>query len=95
GRLLSRVNVVGDGVEAQAYLRRKGQYADAMQPDLILFDLNLPKKNGRELVPEINVGPTLRRIRLIVLTTLSAEDDILRTYDLHANCDLTKPVDPG
>lgn len=93
GRLLNRVNVAGDGVEALAYLGREGKYADAVQPGLILLDLNLPKKDGREVLAEIKADPKLRRIPVVVLTTSSAEEDILKTYDLHANCYITKPVD--
>lgn len=93
GRLLNRVNVVGDGVEALAYLRREAKYANAVPPDLILLDLNLPKKDGREVLAEIKADSRLRRIPVVVLTTSSAEEDILKTYDLHANCYITKPVD--
>jgi CheY-like chemotaxis protein len=93
GKLLNNVAVVGDGVEALSYLRRQGKYAGAVSPDLILLDLNLPKKDGREVLAEIKADPELRRIPVVVLTTSSAEEDILRTYDLHANCYITKPVD--
>lgn len=93
GKLLSNVTVVGDGVEALSCLRRQGKYAEAIQPDLILLDLNLPKKNGREVLTEIKADPKLRRIPVVVLTTSSAEEDILTTYELHANCYITKPVD--
>jgi two-component system, chemotaxis family, response regulator Rcp1 len=93
GRLLNNVSVVGDGVEALLFLRRQGKYAEAILPDLILLDLNLPKKDGREVLAEIKADPRLRRIPVVVLTTSSAEEDILKTYDLHANCYITKPVD--
>jgi CheY-like chemotaxis protein len=93
GKLLNQVAVVGDGVEALSFLRREGKYLKAPQPDLILLDLNLPKKDGREVLAEIKTDPTLRRIPVVVLTTSSAEEDILKTYDLHANCYITKPVD--
>lgn len=93
GRLLNNVSVVGDGVEALSFLRRQGKYAEASAPDLILLDLNLPKKDGREVLAEIKADPRLRRIPVVVLTTSSAEEDILKTYDLHANCYITKPVD--
>ncbi|HEU4340293.1 MAG TPA: response regulator [Candidatus Binatia bacterium] len=93
GKLLNQVAVVGDGVEALSFLRREGKYLRAPQPDLILLDLNLPKKDGREVLAEIKTDPTLRRIPVVVLTTSSAEEDILKTYDLHANCYITKPVD--
>jgi DNA-binding response OmpR family regulator len=74
-----------------AYLRREGRYLDAVRPDLILLDLNLPKKDGREVLAEIKADERLRRIPVVVLTTSSAEKDILETYDLHANCYITKP----
>jgi two-component system, chemotaxis family, response regulator Rcp1 len=93
GKMLNRVTVVGDGVEALSFLRRQGKYADAGQPDLILLDLNLPKKDGRQVLAEIKGDPRLKRIPVVVLTTSSAEEDILKTYDLHANCYVTKPVD--
>ena len=93
GKLLNQLTVVGDGVEALSFLRKEGKYADALQPELILLDLNLPKKDGREVLAEIKADPNLRRIPVVVLTTSSAEEDILRIYDLHANCYITKPVD--
>ncbi len=93
GRLLNNVTVVGDGMEALSFLRREGKYAGAATPDLILLDLNLPKKDGREVLAEIKADSRLRRIPVVVLTTSSAEEDILKTYDLHANCYITKPVD--
>jgi two-component system, chemotaxis family, response regulator Rcp1 len=80
-------------VEALSLLRKEGKYADAIQPELILLDLNLPKKDGREVLAEIKADPKLRRIPVVVLTTSSAEEDILKIYDLHANCYITKPVD--
>jgi chemotaxis family two-component system response regulator Rcp1 len=91
-KLLNHMSVVNNGVEAMAYLRREGKYVDATRPDLILLDLNLPKKDGREVLAEIKVDERLRRIPVVVLTTSSAEKDILQTYDLHANCYITKPV---
>jgi CheY-like chemotaxis protein len=91
-KLLNHMSVVNNGVEAMAYLRRQGKYAEATRPDLILLDLNLPKKDGREVLAEIKVDDRLRRIPVVVLTTSSAEQDILQTYDLHANCYITKPV---
>jgi two-component system response regulator len=91
-KLLNHMTVVGDGVEAMALLRREGKYADTIRPDLILLDLNLPKKDGREVLKEIKTDEQLRRIPVVVLTTSSAEQDILKTYDLHANCYITKPV---
>jgi two-component system response regulator len=83
---------VDDGVEAMAFLRLEGKYAKATRPDLILLDLNLPRKDGREVLAEIKTDEQLRRIPVVVLTTSSAEQDILQMYDLHANCFITKPV---
>jgi len=91
-KLLNHMSVVNDGVEAMAFLRRQGKYANANRPDLILLDLNLPKKDGREVLAEIKTDEQLRRTPVVVLTTSSAEQDILKTYDLHANCYITKPV---
>ena len=91
-KLLNHMSVVNNGVEAMAYLRREGKYAAATRPDLILLDLHLPRKAGREVLAEIKVDERLRRIPVVVLTTSSAEQDILQTYDLHANCYITKPV---
>src|SRR6059036_105941 len=93
GKMLNRVTVVGDGVEALSFLRRQGKYADAGQPDLILLDLNLPKKDGREVLAEIKADAGLKKIPVVILTTSAAEQDVLKTYDLHANCYITKPVD--
>lgn len=92
-KIANRLHVVDDGVDAMALLRRAGRYADAVRPDLILLDLNLPKKDGREVLKEIKDDPDLRRIPVVVLTISKAEEDILRTYDLHANCYITKPID--
>jgi chemotaxis family two-component system response regulator Rcp1 len=89
----NNLHVAEDGVEAIAFLRREGQYADAPRPDLILLDLNLPQRNGYEVLAEIKEDPDLKRIPVVVLTTSEAEEDILRTYDLHANCYITKPID--
>ena len=91
-KLINHMSVAENGVEAMAFLRREGKYAGATRPDLILLDLNLPKKDGREVLAEIKADEQLRRIPVVVLTTSSAEQDILRTYDLHANCYITKPV---
>ena len=89
----NNLSVVGDGVEALAFLRREGRYADAPYPDLILLDLNLPKKDGREVLAEIKSDPELRRIPVVVLTTSEAEQDIVESYNLYANCYVKKPVD--
>jgi two-component system, chemotaxis family, response regulator Rcp1 len=93
GKMSNRLSVVGDGEDALAFLRRQGKYADAPRPDLILLDLNLPRKDGREVLTEIKADEALRRIPVVVLTTSSAERDIFKTYELHANCYITKPVD--
>ncbi len=93
GKIRNRLHRVGDGVEAMEFLHRQGKYADAPRPDVILLDLNLPRKDGREVLAEIKKDDTLRRIPVVVMTTSSAEQDILRAYDLHANCYVTKPVD--
>jgi len=93
GKVRNRLSVARDGVEALAFLRREGPHATAARPDLILLDLNLPRKDGREVLAEIKDDAQLRRIPVVVLTTSKAEEDILRTYDLHANCYINKPVD--
>jgi two-component system, chemotaxis family, response regulator Rcp1 len=93
GKVRNNLHVTPDGVEALAFLRRQGPYADAVRPDLILLDLNLPRKDGREVLQEIKNEPGLRNIPVVVLTSSQAEQDILRAYDLHANCYITKPVD--
>ena len=93
GKVGNSLTVAPDGVEALAILRQEGRYAGEARPDLILLDLNLPKKDGREVLAEIKDNPALKRIPVVVLTTSKAEEDILRTYDLHANCYITKPVD--
>ena len=87
------VRVVWDGEEAIEYLRKEGQYADALRPDLILLDLNLPKKSGREVLAEIKADRDLRSIPVVILTSSKAEEDIAKTYNLHANCYVTKPAD--
>jgi two-component system, chemotaxis family, response regulator Rcp1 len=92
-KVLNRMSVAADGVEAMAFLRREGQYASAPRPDLILLDLNMPKKDGREILAEIKADPDLRRIPVVVLTTSTAEKDIMESYNLHANCYIAKPVD--
>lgn len=92
-KVANRLTVVPDGVEAMAYLRREGKYHGVPRPDLILLDLNLPKKDGREVLEEVKGDPDLRTIPVVILTTSRAEQDILKSYDLHANAYITKPVD--
>ncbi len=92
-KVIVNLSVAPDGEEALAFLRRLGPHLGAPRPDLILLDLNLPRKDGREVLAEIKADADLRRIPVVVLTTSRAEEDILRTYDLHANCFITKPVD--
>ncbi|MET7299718.1 response regulator [Embleya sp. NPDC005575] len=92
-KVRNSLHVVSDGVEAVAFLRREGEYVDAPRPDLILLDLNLPRKDGREVLEEIKADEDLRRIPVVVLTTSEAEEDVLRSYHLHANAYVTKPVD--
>jgi CheY-like chemotaxis protein len=87
------LSVVSDGVEAMNFLHRQGEYLDAVHPDLILLDWNLPRKDGREVLLEIKADQKLQRIPIVVLTTSQAEEDILKAYNLHANCYITKPVD--
>ncbi len=89
----NRLTVVEDGVEAISYLRQRGDYTDAPRPDIILLDLNMPRKDGREVLAEIKEDPDLRRIPAIILTTSRAERDIVTIYNLHGNCYITKPVD--
>jgi chemotaxis family two-component system response regulator Rcp1 len=93
GKLHHHMNVAEDGVEAMAYLRREGPYAGAVRPDLILLDLNLPRKDGREVLAEIKSDPGLKSIPVCILTTSQAEEDIVKSYQLYANCYITKPVD--
>jgi chemotaxis family two-component system response regulator Rcp1 len=93
GRVRNRLHVVSDGVEALAFLRREDRFQDAPRPDLILLDLNLPRKDGREVLAVVKDDPRLRRIPVVVLTTSKAEEDVLKSYELHASCFVTKPVD--
>jgi two-component system, chemotaxis family, response regulator Rcp1 len=93
GKVRNHLSVVIDGVEALAYLRREGRYADAPRPDVILLDLNLPRKDGREVLAEVKADERFKRIPVVILTTSRDEQDVLRSYDLHANCYITKPVD--
>jgi chemotaxis family two-component system response regulator Rcp1 len=93
GKIGNRLNVAADGVEAMNYLRRRGGYRNASRPDLVLLDLNLPRMDGREVLAEIKNDRALKRIPVVVLTTSSADADVSRSYDLQANCYITKPVD--
>jgi CheY-like chemotaxis protein len=92
-KLRNQLHVVPDGVEALAFLRREGEHADAPRPGLVLLDLNLPRKDGREVLEEVKNDASLRSIQVVVLTTSQAEEDILRSYNLHANAYVAKPVD--
>ncbi|MBS1989732.1 MAG: response regulator [Cyanobacteria bacterium SZAS LIN-3] len=93
GKLLNELIIVKDGVETMAYLRKEGQYADAVRPDVILLDLNMPRKDGREVLTEIKGDPDLKVIPVVVLTTSEDEQDVLRSYQLQASCYITKPVE--
>jgi two-component system, chemotaxis family, response regulator Rcp1 len=93
GKVINNFNVISDGAEALMYLRRQGPYANSVSPDLILLDLNLPKKDGREVLAEIKADERLKMIPVVVLTTSAAQDDVARAYRHHANCYITKPVD--
>jgi chemotaxis family two-component system response regulator Rcp1 len=93
GKLQPHLNIVRDGVEALAFLRQQGPYTQATRPDLILLDLNLPRKDGREVLAELKTDAALKIIPVVVLTTSQAEQDILTSYNLHANCYISKPVD--
>ena len=93
GRVSNHLSIVEDGVLAMEFLRRQNRFAEAPRPDLILLDLNLPRKDGREVLTELKGNPSLRRIPVVVLTTSRAERDVLHAYDLNANCYITKPVD--
>lgn len=92
-KLANHISVTKDGVEAMRFLKREGAYKDAPRPSLILLDLNMPRKDGRAVLEEIKGDPQLRQIPVVVLTTSKAEEDILESYNLHANCYITKPVD--
>ena len=92
-RVRNRLSIVEDGVEAMQYLRHEGRFADMPRPDLIMLDLNLPRKDGREVLCEIKADDNLRLIPVVVLTTSRAEQDVLQAYQLNANCYITKPVD--
>ena len=93
GQVRHNLHVVPDGVEAMAYLRKEGSYAAGPRPDIILLDLNLPRKNGREVLAEVKSDPNLMSIPVVVLTTSADEEDVVRAYEYHANCYITKPVD--
>ena len=93
GKVLNHLTVMKDGVEALAYLRRQGPYASAKVPDLILLDLNLPRKSGREVLIEVKADERLKKIPVVVLTTSADDQDVARAYNQHANCYITKPVD--
>ncbi|MGA2092679.1 MAG: response regulator [Sedimentisphaerales bacterium] len=93
GKVANKLTLVEDGVEAMAFLKRQGKYAKAERPDLIMLDLNLPRKDGREVLVEIKNDPDLKIIPIIVLTTSHSDKDILQSYQLNANCYITKPVD--
>ena len=93
GKLSNNLSVVKDGVEAMAFLRQEDEYADSPRPDLILLDLNMPRKDGREVLAEVKADTNLRQIPVIILTTSNAEQDVLNAYGLHANCYIRKPLD--
>ncbi len=95
GELLNHLSVVGDGIEALEFLRREGKFAGSIRPDMILLDLNLPKKSGHEVLAEVKNDAELRRMPVVVLTTSEAEQDIVKSYNLYANCYISKPVDFG
>ena len=91
-KIINNLNVVYDGIEALSYLQKEGIYKDKPRPDLIILDLNLPKKDGREVLGEIKSEDSLKQIPIVILTTSEAEEDIIKSYELHANCYITKPV---
>ena len=92
-KFLNNLHLARDGVEAMELLHKEGKYVNAVRPDLILLDLNLPKKDGREVLAEVKVDEDLKRIPVVIMTISKAEEDILKTYNLHANCYITKPID--
>ncbi|HEY9846911.1 MAG TPA: response regulator, partial [Candidatus Caenarcaniphilales bacterium] len=92
-KVVNNLHVVEDGVQALAFLNKRGRYTQVPRPDLILLDLNLPKKDGREVLAEIKTDKNLRRVTVVIMTTSQAEADIIRAYNLHANCYITKPLD--
>ena len=93
GKVRNNLHVVEDGVEAMAFLRREGKYVDMPRPDIVFLDLNLPRKNGREVLAEVKSDALLTHIPVVVLTTSADEHDVLKAYEYHANCFITKPVD--
>lgn len=93
GKIANNLHVVGDGAEALAYLRQEGEYSEKPRPDLVLLDLNMPIKSGTDVLEAVKDDPDLRRIPIVVLTSSAAEEDVVKSYDLHANAYLTKPVD--
>lgn len=93
GRMLNRVHVACDGIEALEFLHREGQFSNAPRPDIILLDLNMPRMDGRECLAHIKSDPDLHQIPVVILTTSEADQDVIRSYDLHANCYISKPVD--
>ncbi|CAN5860445.1 response regulator [soil metagenome] len=93
GKIRNRLSVAKDGVEAMAFLRKEGEFADAPRPDLILLDLNMPRKNGSEVLKEVKADPDLKTIPVVILTTSDAEQDVLKAYQFNANCYITKPVE--
>ncbi len=95
GKVLNNLFVAKDGVEAIEFLRHAGQFANAVRPDLILLDLNLPRKSGIEVLEEIKSDPSLKRIPVVILTVSTADEDIIKSYNLHANCYIKKPVELG
>jgi chemotaxis family two-component system response regulator Rcp1 len=92
-KLINKLYLAVDGIDAMDFLYHKGKYADTVHPDLILLDLNLPRKDGREVLAEIKNDETLKRIPVVILTISKAEEDIIKSYNLHANCYITKPID--
>ena len=92
-RVLVNLHIAGDGEEAMAFLKREGKYSSKPRPDIILLDLNLPKKDGRAVLAEIKEDPNLQTIPVVILTMSASEEDVLKSYSLHANCYITKPVD--
>ncbi len=92
-KMKNNLYIVYDGIDAMNFLRKAGKYSDAVTPDLVLLDLNLPLKNGKEVLEEIKSDDDLKRIPVVILTTSKSEEDILKSYNLHANCFITKPID--